>query len=46
MASFPGMFDPNATYPEISFPSGGIGDPVNQNGSSDHFPIGVQVVET
>jgi hypothetical protein len=41
---FAGMFDPAATYP-APIPFGGMGKPVNQNGFSDHFPIGVQVLE-
>lgn len=41
---FPGMFDPAAAYP-APIPFGGMGRPVNQDGYSDHFPIGVQVEE-
>jgi Endonuclease/Exonuclease/phosphatase family len=41
----PGMFDPTASYP-APIPFGGMGKPVNQNGFSDHFPIGVQVRES
>jgi hypothetical protein len=26
-------------------PFGGMGDPVNQAGFSDHFPIGMRVIE-
>jgi endonuclease/exonuclease/phosphatase family metal-dependent hydrolase len=41
---FPGMFDPDATYLD-PIPFGGMGHNVNQSGYSDHFPIGLQVVE-
>lgn len=41
---FAGMFDPAADY-QAPIPFGGMGKPVNQNGFSDHFPIGVQVEE-
>ena len=41
---FPGMFDPAATY-QAPIRFGGMGKPVNPNGFSDHFPIGVQVEE-
>ena len=40
---FPGMTDPG-DYPK-PIPFGGMGDPVNQAGFSDHFPIGMRVIE-
>jgi predicted extracellular nuclease len=41
---FPGLVNAAATYPAaIAF--GGMGKPVNQNGYSDHLPIGMQVRE-
>ena len=36
---FPGMTDPG-DYPK-PIPFGGMGDPVNQAGSSHHFPVGI-----
>ena len=39
----PRMVD-TGTYP-AQVPYGGMGKPVNQNGFSDHFPIGMQVRE-
>jgi predicted extracellular nuclease len=41
---FPGMFDPNASYP-APIPFGGMGKPIDQNGFSDHFPIGLHISE-
>jgi hypothetical protein len=41
---FPGMVNPNAIYP-APIPFGGMGKPVNRNGFSDRFPIGVHVTE-
>ena len=40
---FPGMTD-SGDYPK-PVPFGGMGDPVDQDGFSDHFPIGMSVVE-
>lgn len=40
---FPGTSD-DGTYPR-PVPFGGMGKPVNEDGFSDHFPIGFQVVE-
>jgi predicted extracellular nuclease len=40
---FPGMTD-GGDYPK-PIPFGGMGDPVDQDGFSDHFPIGMSVVE-
>ncbi len=40
---FAGMTSPG-DYPK-PIPYGGMGDPVNQAGFSDHFPIGMTVVE-
>jgi hypothetical protein len=40
---FPGTFDTGA-YPKPK-PFGGMGKPVDQDGFSDHFPIGVRVTE-
>jgi Endonuclease/Exonuclease/phosphatase family len=40
---FPGTFD-LGTYPRPR-PFGGMGKPVDETGFSDHFPIGVRVVE-
>jgi hypothetical protein len=40
---FPEMVDPGE-YPK-PIPFGGMGKPINQNGFSDHFPIGVTVWE-
>jgi len=40
---FPGTLDPGA-YPKPK-PFGGMGKPVDQDGFSDHFPIGVRVTE-
>jgi hypothetical protein len=39
----PAMVDPG-DYPK-PIPYGGMGDPVNQNGFSDHFPITMTVAE-
>lgn len=40
----PGLVNAAATHPAaIAF--GGMGKPVNQNGYSDHLPIGMQVQE-
>jgi hypothetical protein len=39
----PAMVDPGL-YPK-PIPYGGMGDPVNQNGSSDHFPITMAATE-
>jgi hypothetical protein len=39
----PAMVDPGL-YPK-PIPCGGMGDPVNQNGFSDHFPITMTVAE-
>ena len=39
----PAMVDPGL-YPK-PIPLGGMGDPVNQNGFSDHFPITVTATE-
>jgi hypothetical protein len=41
---FPGTVDPGR-YPK-SRPFGGMGNPVDQTGFSDHFPIGMHVTET
>lgn len=41
---FAGMFNPADIYP-APIPFGGMGKPVNQQGFSDHFPIGVRVEE-
>ena len=41
---FPGMVAPG-NYPK-PVPFGGMGKPVNQNGFSDHFPIGMVVRES
>jgi hypothetical protein len=42
---FPGISDPDATYPQpIRF--GGIGKPVNRDGFSDHYPISIKVEES
>lgn len=40
---FPGTFS-TGKYPRPK-PFGGMGKPVDENGFSDHFPIGMQVVE-
>jgi predicted extracellular nuclease len=40
---FDGMFS-TGTY-RRPIPYGGMGKPVNENGFSDHFPIGIQIVE-
>ena len=40
---FPGM-TASGDYPK-PIPFGGMGDPVNQDGFSDHFPIGVVITE-
>ena len=40
---FAGTVDPG-TYPKPR-PFGGMGNPVDQNGFSDHFPIGMGVTE-
>lgn len=40
---FPGTFD-TGTYPR-PVPFGGIGKPVDENGFSDHFPIGMRITE-
>jgi hypothetical protein len=37
------MVDPGL-YPK-PIPFGGMGDPVNENGFSDHFPITMTVIE-
>jgi hypothetical protein len=39
----PAMVDPD-DYPKL-IPYGGMGDPVNPNGFSDHFPITMTVAE-
>jgi len=43
IVSFPGMVHPGR-YP-CPIPFGGMGNPVNTNGYSDHFPISVGVTE-
>ena len=40
---FPGTFS-TGRYPRPK-PFGGMGKPVDENGYSDHFPIGMQVTE-
>lgn len=40
---FPGTVDPG-TYPKPR-PFGGMGNPVDESGFSDHFPIGMRVTE-
>ena len=40
---FPGTFS-TGRYPRPK-PFGGMGKPVDENGFSDHFPIGMQVTE-
>lgn len=44
MLRFPGTVDPGDYPKPIAF--GGMGDEVNPDGFSDHFPIGVTVVES
>jgi hypothetical protein len=41
---FPGTFTAGR-YPRPK-PFGGMGKPVDEDGFSDHFPIGMQVTET
>jgi endonuclease/exonuclease/phosphatase family metal-dependent hydrolase len=42
---FPGISDPDATYPQpIRF--GGLGKAVNRDGFSDHFPVSIRVEES
>jgi hypothetical protein len=43
IARFPGMAS-TGDYPR-PVPFGGMGKPVNENGFSDHFPIGLRVLE-
>jgi hypothetical protein len=40
---FKEMVNPGEYHKPVPF--GGMGKPINQNGFSDHFPIGVQVLE-
>jgi hypothetical protein len=40
---FPGTFG-TGKYPRPK-PFGGMGKPVDEDGFSDHFPIGIQVTE-
>jgi hypothetical protein len=41
---FPGPFS-TGKYPRLK-PFGGMRKPIDENGYSDHFPIGMQVTET
>ena len=41
-SSFPGTFTGKYKRPK---PFGGMGKPVDEDGFSDHFPIGMQVTE-